>query len=193
MKKILFLIVISLFSCQKDKKRIDSNKQNSINLNLWTLESINPDSVLINGQLKVFASKSDVFSMFGTPNDICNLGNEAFLTHLLNERENDVANRYLYDNIEFEGINDKLVLKAINITDELFLVTPDIIFENNFDYKTFEQLYPESNKLILYDGSNAWTGHIELRVAKKGLARKMRWFILFRDAQVARIEFHRFL
>jgi len=193
MRIIGYIILIFLFcSCEQKEKILKQQTKKTtpsrcVDIDLWSKEVLNIDSVLLNGDIKIINSKTKILEYFGTPIDIITSKSSGFLSNILKKKKNSESYIMVYKNIIFEGVDNTVILKKI-ILGKNHLETPNIIFKKDLNIRNVCMYYPESCKLTI-PGGNAWSGHIELLVYRQDY---FRWFLTFKSEKLVSIELHRF-
>lgn len=199
MKKLflLFISIIIVSGCVLKNNNHETNEQTTdgetVNLNIWKSETLDIDSVSINGIIKVIDYKVRLIKEFGMPNKMLPLALSEQLPIILEKTATSSSYRMIYSNQTYDCIEDKIILSKIMFSDSsIFLKTPKVELNKDTSIRDISILYPESCKLVLLGGGNAWSGHIELRVSKIAAFEDLRWFLFFKNESLVSVELHRF-
>lgn len=187
---IIFFFAIFASSC---KPYSDQNKPANepqveklfVDVKKWRYESMDLDSVLINGTIPIINTRKVIEKKFKLS---YSKGIKSFFLadffHI-----SKFSDSYLLsnDNLVFEGINDKVILSSIYLGKDLYLDTPYGKLNKESKFSELCKMFPESCKLTINHGI-VRSSHIELRVSEKAYKEYMRWYLIFEWEELVQIK-----
>lgn len=191
-----FLVSMIGWSCRESPSATEKGEERNIcegkvDIRKWRNEILDVDSLKIDGDIGFVSDKSILFSHFGKPDRVNEIGRNLGYLPYLTKDPSMVANEIFYGGTIFESIGDIVVPRIIDFeSTNVNIVHPKINLRKGLDVGEVCKIYPESCKLILM-GGNLWSGHIELRASNSGLDPR-RVFLIFRNEKLVKVAIHTF-